>query len=63
MQKIIKYAIAGSNESCKNLEDKVNALIDDGWQPLGGFQYWSCENGRVRAYFQAMVKYSEEIGE
>lgn len=64
--RITKYTIASvvytkpveSATYDKELENKVNALIQRGWQPFGGMQLMQREGGLVA--FQPMVRTGPE---
>lgn len=56
MPKIIDYTV--TTGELDQISDKVNELIEYGYQPFGSLQtYWS--SGHLR-FAQAMVKYKEE---
>jgi Domain of unknown function (DUF1737) len=62
MKKIIEYKLIVNNHS-DFLQDKINDLISEGWQPIGSPSFQRDEvNGakECRWYFcQAMVKYED----
>jgi hypothetical protein len=64
MKKIIKYRIA-YGESLKDMEEKVNNLINKGYTPFGNFQFAATPETMLgeyslRLYFQTMVKYDKD---
>lgn len=52
MSKIIAYKVVTKGN--RQMDDEINKMLLDGWQPLGGISVNSL------ALFQAMVKYAEE---
>ncbi len=52
MRKIIDYRVCYETDTTDTINNKVNSLIEKGWQPFGGV---SGDNNRS----QAMVKYEE----
>ena len=64
MNKITSYRIAYS-ESLKNLEEKVNDLIKQGYVPLGNIQFAATPESMIgeysqRLYFQTMVIFDKD---
>lgn len=64
MNKIIKYRIA-YGESLKDMEAKVNTLIDKGYSIFGNLQFAATPESMLgeysqRLYFQTMVKYEKD---
>jgi len=55
-RKIVEYSIAFSITSY-DLEKKVNSLIKNGWEPIGGLSVIDSHASGHRPYSQAMVKY------
>jgi hypothetical protein len=54
MNKIIEYQVAVSEGNFNELVEKVNQLIKEGFQPLGGIS--STSVAQIVCYSQAMVK-------
>ncbi len=57
----MKYQIVTTWSSIKNLEERVNKLIEKGWKPIGGIAVASFEENlskevMVEHLYQAMVK-------
>lgn len=59
MRKIVEYKVA-SKYLITNLVKEVNAMIGEGWQPIGGYFKPYRGAGDSGDSCQAMVKYEEE---
>ena len=64
MNKVIKYRIV-YGESLKDVEEKVNKLINKGYSLHGNFQFAATPESMLgeyamRLYFQTMVKYEKD---
>ena len=64
MNNVIKYRIA-YGESLKDMEEKVNNLINKGYSLFGNIQFAATPESMLgeysqRLYFQTMVKYDND---
>jgi hypothetical protein len=53
----MEYTIA-SSDTIDELENTVNEMLDDGWEPSGGLTI-----SHDGVYLQAMVRYDDELDE
>jgi hypothetical protein len=51
---IISYCVVGGLQNAKDFSDHVNAMLIQGWQPLGS-ALW------VGAWYQTMVRYKKTL--
>ena len=60
MRKIVEYRLAVGDDDENQLNDKVNELIAEGFEPLGGVTATTTREAYV--YFvQAMVRYEDQV--
>lgn len=50
-----EFGCIGEYELIKNLEEKVNTCINEGWSCIGGFVL-SSSNGLTTVVYQTMIK-------
>jgi hypothetical protein len=58
MNKIIEYRIVSDSDTNK-VEEEVNALIKEGFQPLGSIAVSYAPSEEKFCAFQAVIKYAE----